>query len=202
MTIPATRITAGILAGGRGHRLGGRDKGWLRLGGRPQVERIIAALQPQVAAIRINTDRNRDAYAHLAPDPVGDGEFPDCGPMAGIRALLAACNTPYLLCVPVDAPHLPTNLASRLTSGMHRHRADAAVVHDGSAPIPVCCLLAGTLAPATSAYLSAGGRSVNAWLQRIGTIAVDFSDHPTGWSLNTPHELATWRHRLAAPEAA
>ena len=38
--IPRGDLTLGILAGGRGSRLGGRDKAWLQRGGIPQVLRI------------------------------------------------------------------------------------------------------------------------------------------------------------------
>lgn len=202
MSISNTEITAGILAGGAGRRLGGHDKGWLRLAGRPQIERVRGVLQPQVGAIRINTDRNRAACTRLDPDPVSDGRFSQCGPMAGIRALLNVCETPWLLCVPVDAPRLPEDLVSRLAGALHHSGAEAAVAQSPGGPIPVCCLLSRSLAPSATTWLDTGGRRVETWLQQIGAIAVDFPDHPEGWSLNTPLELAVWRHRLMTSEVA
>ena len=56
-------ITAVILAGGRGQRLGGRDKGLVELDGSPLVAHILASISPQVGAVIINANRNREHYA-------------------------------------------------------------------------------------------------------------------------------------------
>jgi len=196
------QITAGILAGGRGRRLGGRDKAWLRLAGRPQLERVVATLRRQVDRLLVNADTTRHDYARLGLPLVGDGAYTRAGPMAGIHALARACGTPYLLCVPVDAPRLPNQLAARMAQAVHRCGARAVLVHDGSARVPVCCLLHRDLATDASDYLERGGRSVDVWLRRLDAIEVGFADHPDGWSLNTPEELADWQARLAAESAA
>jgi len=54
-----------ILAGGRGTRLGGKDKGWVMWSGMPLVEHALSALskqEPPPARILISANRNVDAY--------------------------------------------------------------------------------------------------------------------------------------------
>ena len=59
-------ITAVVLAGGRGRRLGGQDKGLMELDGRPLIEHILDLVTPQVNAVIINANRNQQVYADLA----------------------------------------------------------------------------------------------------------------------------------------
>ncbi len=47
MSIARERITAGILAGGAGRRLGGIDKGWYVLAGQPLICRTLMRIAPQ-----------------------------------------------------------------------------------------------------------------------------------------------------------
>ena len=47
-----------ILAGGRGQRLGGRDKGLVALQGRPLIAHIAERLAPQVGAMLISGGKN------------------------------------------------------------------------------------------------------------------------------------------------
>ncbi|MEL6690892.1 MAG: NTP transferase domain-containing protein, partial [Pseudomonadota bacterium] len=45
-----------ILAGGRATRMGGGDKGLLKLGGRTLMERVIERIEGQVAGLAINAN--------------------------------------------------------------------------------------------------------------------------------------------------
>ena len=61
-------VTAVILAGGRGSRLGGQDKGLLDWNGKPLVETLIDQLQKQRLDIVINANRNQDRYCAYGYD--------------------------------------------------------------------------------------------------------------------------------------
>ena len=75
-----------ILAGGRGTRMGGADKGLLELAGRPLVAHLLEALRPQVATVLISANRNTEVYARFGATVVPD-PWPDFrGPLAGIAA--------------------------------------------------------------------------------------------------------------------
>ena len=81
-------VTAVILAGGLGRRMGGADKGLVDYQGRPLIEWALAALRPQVDQLVISANRNLDTYAvyghRVVPDTLPD--YP--GPLAGVLAAL------------------------------------------------------------------------------------------------------------------
>jgi molybdopterin-guanine dinucleotide biosynthesis protein A len=99
-----------VLAGGRATRMGGGDKTLLRVGGRPMLARIIAALNLTNIAISANGDPARFAAFGLPVLP--DGAFAGEGPLAGVLAGLewaASLGVTALLTVPGDTPFLPSD---------------------------------------------------------------------------------------------
>jgi molybdopterin-guanine dinucleotide biosynthesis protein A len=108
-----------ILAGGQGTRLGGVDKAFLALAGRPLIAHALAAFAPQVGplAISANGDPARFAAYRL---PVLADTHEGRGPLAGIAAGLAwaaALGAGALASLPVDTPFAPPDLVARLTPG-------------------------------------------------------------------------------------
>ncbi|TMH09190.1 MAG: molybdenum cofactor guanylyltransferase, partial [Betaproteobacteria bacterium] len=100
MTIDKNDITGLILAGGRGSRMGGVDKGLQNHHGMPLALHALLRLQPQVGAMLINANRNLGAYESMGA-PVWPDALPDYpGPLAGMLAGLERCTTPYLVTVP------------------------------------------------------------------------------------------------------
>lgn len=180
-------ITGLILAGGKGRRMGGADKGLLEWGGRPIIEWIIEALRPQVASLIINANRNRARYAEYGYPVVGDTLPDHQGPLAGFAAVLAAAATEWVVTVPCDGPRLPTDLVARLWEG--RGQAEIAVAHDGERLQPVYALLPRRLLPDLEAFLAAGERKIDRWYARHPMATVDFSDCTRHFAnLNTPHD--------------
>ena len=55
-------ITGLILAGGRGQRMGGVDKGLQNFQGVPLALHALLRLQPQVGHLMVNANRNLAAY--------------------------------------------------------------------------------------------------------------------------------------------
>lgn len=183
--------TAAILAGGRGERMGGVDKGLLDIGGQSLVERVLAALRGQdIDNVLIVANRSHDEYARLAP-VIADAEPAFRGPLAGIAAALAACTTPWLLSVPVDCPAPPPDLFARLAAAARRDAGAAAfVAHDGERRQPLFALYRCTLA-SEAAAAAAENLGVHAWQANIGARELDFADARAHFAnLNTPAELA------------
>ena len=197
MTAAAGRdsITGLILAGGRGQRLGGVDKGLQAWRGHPLVDHAIARLAPQVREVMISANRNAALYATRAARVLADASDDFPGPLAGILAGLRAAGTPWLAVVPCDSPLLPPDLVERLARGLGD--AQGAVVQraqgdDGLRLEPVCCLLATSLADNLAAYLAEGGRKVEGWVARHATpVPFDRPDDATAFAnVNTPADLA------------
>src|SRR5512133_668846 len=107
MTIARSAITGVIFAGGQGRRMGGVDKGLVALDGRPLVAHVVERLAPQVGALVINANQNRDRYAAFAYPVVADVVPDFAGPLAGLHAGIAAAATPYIVTRPCDSQFLP-----------------------------------------------------------------------------------------------
>lgn len=189
-------ITGLVLAGGQGARMGGQDKGLLRLAGTPLALRALQRLRPQAATVLLSANRNQADYAAFGAPVLADLHFfaGHAGPLAGMLAGLAECRTPWLLTVPCDTPHFPLNLATRLADAAGAGDADLAVAADaGGALQPVFCLLRANLQPDLADYLASGGRKVREWMARHRCATVRFDqpdDDPCAFAnANTPAEL-------------
>ena len=197
-TIDPQDITGLILAGGRGSRMGGVDKGLENHQGLPLALHALLRLQPQVGHLIVNANRNLAAYESMGvpvwPDPMDD--FP--GPLAGWLAGLEHCETPYLLTVPCDTPHFPTDLAERLSRALVAEGTDiamAATKEDGRVQVqPVFCLMKTALIESLVAYLHGGQRKIDKWTAQHSCATVLFDDPQAFFNANTPEELRSLAH--------
>ena len=204
-TIDGAEITGIILAGGRGSRMGGADKGLQSFNGVPLALHTLLRLSPQVGEVMVNANRNLAAYESFGvpvwPDAAGLGEF--SGPLAGFLTGLERCETPYLVTVPCDTPLFSEDLVARLAEAMVREDADIAVVaapeEDGQLRAqPVFCLLRTRLLESLMLFTASGGRKIDAWTAQHKTVLVPFNlpgDDPRAFfNANTLAEL----HQLEA----
>jgi len=189
-------ITGVILAGGRGARMGGVDKGLVRLNGKPLVEHIIQRFQPQVPHIIINANRNHDEYARYGFAVVSDEDANYAGPLAGMLSALTHATTDYIVTLPCDAPRLPTDLVARLLLQLQRDHSRACMAHDGTRAQPMFTLLHASLRDDLRRALHAGQYKAERWLQDCGCSRADFSDCPDDFiNLNTSENIAEFTSR-------
>ena len=182
-------ITGLILAGGRGQRLGGVDKGLQPWRGLPLVDHALARLAPQVREVMISANRNAADYAARGVRVLADASDDFPGPLAGVLAGLRAASTPWLAVVPCDSPRLPVDLFARLAAGVG-DASGAVVLRERLEP--VCCLLSTALADDLERYLADGGRKVEGWVARHA-VPVKFDrpeDAEAFANVNTPEDLA------------
>ena len=194
-------VTALILAGGRGSRMGGIDKGLQNFRGLPLALQTLMRLQLQSLPpqdILINANRNLAAYESL-----GAAVWPDtldgfAGPLAGFLTGLERCETPLLLTVPCDTPLFPLDLIERLHTALYEQGADLAMAaareEDGKVrPQPVFCLLKVDLLDSLVAFTHQGGRKIDAWTGQHHCAIVPFDqaqDAPEAFfNANTLEEL-------------
>ena len=111
-------ITGLVLAGGRGSRMGGVDKGLQNHHGVPLALHALLRLAPQVGLTMINANRNLAAYESMGVPVWPDALADFAGPLAGFLAGLEHCDTPYLVTVPCDSPRFPEDLVARLASAL------------------------------------------------------------------------------------
>lgn len=199
--IPASAITGLVLAGGRGQRMGGLDKGLQMLHGQPLAAHVLTRLAPQVGTLAISANRNREVYTALgAPwqaavlaDTDALPDYP--GPLAGLLAGLRAARTEWLLSAPCDSPWLPADLGVRLAeAALARGVAIATATTTNAAGEvslhPVFALLHTSLADDLAAFLDAGERKVRAWYARHTAAEVNFADERAFYNVNSLKELA------------
>lgn len=201
--IEARDITGLVLAGGRGSRMGGVDKGLVPFLGQPMARHALDRLAPQVGRVAINANRHVDRYAAMGcpvwPDESGD--FP--GPLAGLQAGMARCTTPWLATVPCDSPLFPLDVVARLVAALSAADAEIAVVEiteDGRRRSqPVFMLAAARLRPSLDRFLMDGGRKVDRWASSHRRVDVHFEQAAAFVNANSPDELASLE-RVGRPE--
>ncbi len=167
----APGITGLILAGGRGSRMGGIDKGLQNFRGLPLALQTLMRLQLQshpLQEVLINANRNLSAYESLGVPVWPDSIDGFAGPLAGFLTGLERCETPLLLTVPCDTPLFPLDLVQRLYQAMAEQNADMAMAAaseaDGTVRAqPVFCLLKIELLESLVKFTQGGGRKIDAW---------------------------------------
>jgi molybdopterin-guanine dinucleotide biosynthesis protein A len=200
--IQAREITGLVLAGGRGSRMGGADKGLQKFNGTPLALHALMRLQLQegqhIGELMINANRNLGAYEAFGvpvwPDTLSDY----AGPLAGFLTGLERAETPFLLTVPCDTPRFPLDLAQRLAEAFDDPATEIAMAsapENGSEPRPqpVFSLMRVDLLESLAAFTQGGGRKIDRWTDQHRTVLVPFDrpgDDPLAFfNTNTLDEL-------------
>jgi molybdopterin-guanine dinucleotide biosynthesis protein A len=198
-SIPLEQITGLVLAGGRGSRMGGVDKGLQAHQGQPLALHALRRLQPQVGAVMINANRHLETYQAMGvpvwPDALAD--YP--GPLAGFLAGLDHGGTPYLVTVPCDTPLFPLDLVERLARGLVEADAELAIAVSPEAGEwrrqPVFCLMRRTLRDSLAAFVAGGQRKIERWCDQHRCADVRFDEAGAFFNANTPEELQRLQSR-------
>lgn len=201
-----------VLAGGRGTRMGGVDKGLQPFGGMPLAQHTLLRLQPQVGRTLVNANRNLAVYAGFGVPVCPDGMADYAGPLAGFLTALEHCSTPWLLTVPCDTPLFPLDLAARLAAAAAAQGADIAMAaapqpdDQGQVrvrPQPVFCLLRASLQGSLVQFTTHGGRAIRAWASQHACAIVPFdtpADDPRAFcNANTLDELQALQAPASPP---
>ena len=187
------QITGLILAGGRGSRMGGVDKGLQNHQGVPLAMHALMRLGSQVGQVMINANRNLGAYESMGA-PVWPDALPDfAGPLAGFLAGLERCETTYLVTVPCDSPNFPNDLVQRLGTALVENDAEIAIastLEDGvQRSQPVFCLMKAELMESLVRFTAQGKRKIDQWTALHRCVEVRFDDAAAFANANTLAEL-------------
>lgn len=199
-------LAAVVLAGGRGSRLGGRDKAVLRLGGERLVDRAAGAACAAGADPVIVVGPSEAAVpgcAVVREDP------PFAGPLAALEAAVATLGDvpdgAWLLLLSCDLVR-PAEVVARLAPALAAavDDADARVLRDpdGRAQWLAAAYRLGAL---RTGLAPLAGRTANAPLRRaLGSLSVGFVDvdAATVADVDTPDDLerAEWFARVPPEE--
>jgi molybdenum cofactor guanylyltransferase len=188
-------VTGLILAGGKGSRMGGVDKGLQNFRGKRLVDHVYERLAPQVGGVIINANQNQEEYKTFGVRVVSDalkekaGGF--AGPLAGLHAGLSISKRSFLASVPCDSPFLPADLIERLYERIDETGAELAVAKTGDQPHPVFSLMRRGVLDHLADFLKEGGRKIDTWYATLNVVEVAFDDEADAFSnFNTLQELA------------
>ncbi|QYY80251.1 molybdenum cofactor guanylyltransferase MobA [Pseudomonas germanica] len=179
-----------LLAGGRGQRMGGQDKGLVEWLGEP----LIAHLQRKVRGLTddliISCNRNRARYAPFADQLVVDDEDDFPGPLAGIRAGLKAARHSHLLVLPCDVPRIDAALLQSMRETANQHPEKPLMLRHDEHWEPLLCVIPVALLTAFEDAWNAGERSPGRVMRNLGATALECPENdPRLANLNTPELL-------------
>ncbi len=190
MSISINDIHGVILAGGRGIRMGGRDKGLVEYQGKALIEHVISTIQPQLPRLMININRNQRRYAHYGLLLCSD-RWPDYqGPLAGMASSFECCEDNYLLFAPCDTPYLPDDLALRLIEALNNQKTRLAVVETPQGLQPLCCLMHRSLRSSLIQYLESGERRAQEWIRQQNPAICHYPSDKPFTNINSLGDLA------------
>ncbi len=194
-------VTAIILCGGGGRRLGGPGglaKPLVRIGERALVEFVIERLRPQAARIILSLGVGQDAkvWRDFGCDLLIDAE-PDQGPLGGLVSCFEGAAGEWFLSCPGDAPRTAPNLVEALSRDALAR--GVAVAHDGVRRQNLTLLVSRGRAESLAGFYAGGGRAIHRWLDANGIPATDLTEMATSFvNINTPADLETFRRSAEA----
>ena len=196
MSISEKDITAVILAGGQGRRMGGQDKGLIEVDGKVLAAILIEQLEQQISNVLINANRNHQRYRTFGYPVVSD-QFDDYqGPLAGFACAMNAVDTDFILTLPCDGPLLATDYVARFIASQAKTGAPICVADDGERLQPVHALIRIDLLSSLNEYLDSGDRKIDRWYAMHDFTRTDFSDYVGMFrNINTPSDQASMQAR-------
>lgn len=195
-----------VLAGGLAQRMGGHDKASLRIGEGTILDRVLACLRPQCAAVLINANGDPARFAAsgctIVPDTVGDHLGPLAGLLAGMDWIAThQSQAETVLSVSGDCPFLPGDLAARLDEARRTAHAPIAHAQSGEWRHPTIGLWPVALRHDLRHTLEQENlRKVEVWAARHGVALAHWADRPRDpfFNVNTPEDLEIARQLAGA----
>ncbi len=200
MSIEMQDVTGVILAGGQARRMGGIDKGLVRIAGRSMCEIVMQRLAPQVGELLINANRRLEEYRSFEVPVIQDQLAGYLGPLAGLASAMHAARLPWVITAPCDGPFLNHDYVSRML-GCANGKIQIVVAADAKRMQPTFMLAHASLLDDLSEFLVSGERKIDKWFGRHRYAIADFSDSQDCFlNINTDADCAAAERRLAADE--
>lgn len=168
-------VTAVVLAGGQGQRMGGQDKGWVLYQGKPMIQHILDRLTPQVDEVIIIANRHQEDYAALGVPVFSDYIQGFHGPLVGIATGLQHAGYDRVVFVPCDGPFISTELVNSFREQYEHLKKPVIVASDGERLQPMVAMIEKQLLPDLLASIEAGERKPDRWYAKVGMDEVSFA---------------------------
>jgi molybdopterin-guanine dinucleotide biosynthesis protein A len=142
-----------ILAGGLNTRMNGRNKAFLKIGGRTILDRLVESLQSSFPEIMLVT-RQPELYSGYSFRAVQD-IYPDRSSLTGIHAGLVSAKAEFAFMVPCDTPFLQAALIRLLLDELEPG-LDVVVPFFGGHYQPLCAIYSKRCIPVIEDQLNGG----------------------------------------------
>jgi molybdopterin-guanine dinucleotide biosynthesis protein A len=198
-----------ILAGGQARRMGGVDKAFIELGGKPLLEHAIARARPQVSDLLISANGDPSRFARFGFPVLADRVQGFLGPLAGILTGLEwmRANRPdarWLASFACDCPFFPTNMVERLVKMAIERRIWITMAASAGRHHPVFAVWSAEISDSAESVLVQGGyRKMDDWTAAFTHRRLIFRARPFDpfFNINTPDDVAKAETLLAAEPA-
>jgi len=175
-----------LLAGGRGQRMGGQDKGLLDWDGKPLIAHVQAVVRPLTDDLIISCNRNQALYRPYADQLVSDAEAGFPGPLAGVLAGLAVARQPWMLVLACDAPLIDRELIVDLLDQIN-DQGQPAMIRQGGYWQPMFSLIPCALRADLEHAWQQGDRGIQRALLKHPVRALEYAEEDRRLSnFNTP----------------
>ncbi|MER6534765.1 NTP transferase domain-containing protein [Streptomyces sp900105755] len=185
-----------VLAGGAARRLGGADKPAVRVGGRPLLDRVLAACAGARRTVVVAAPRPTSRAVQWARE-----EPPGGGPVAALDAGLRHITADRAVVLSADLPFLEEAAVERLLAALHTTAADGALLTDADGrdqPL-VAAYRTTALRHALSALAGDGGNGLTGLPLRRLTAALNLTRVPdplASFDCDTWDDIADARARI------
>ena len=188
-----------ILAGGLATRMGGGDKGLLRLDDQTILAHVIARFEPQVAGLALNANGDANRFANIGLPVIADSVAGFAGPLSGVLAGLdwaANQGAEHIVTAAADTPFLPCDAVPQLQLAAEMAGVDIALTASPNGRQPTFGLWPVRLREDLRAALDGGLRKVVQWTSKHHAATAEFPDDAAFFNVNTPEDLITARGML------
>lgn len=194
MTKP--RLSAIILAGGYSRRMG-EDKALIEVAGKPLLQRTCELAQTVTAYVYLVTPWG-ERYQGIIPENCQliretslPDETPPHGPLVGLYQGLQETDAEWVLALACDLPKLTANELKFWCKQLDSVGKDKVALLAKSPPIwqPLSGFYHQQCRALFAAYLAAGGRSFQEFLERHPVEELTVRDRATLFNCNTPEDL-------------
>ena len=188
-------LTVLILAGGKGTRMKGADKGLIKVHGKYVIEYLISMARKYSPNVFVNANRNISFYKELECNVVKDVLKDYQGPLAGIYSGLLQVQTNYLITLPCDGPLISDEYFTKMLESPMTDKIKCACCNDRLQP--VYALIPTKLIGALKEFLDDGERKIDKWYNQCGLEIVDFSHNPEIFiNVNSEEELLQYENEI------
>ena len=187
-----------ILAGGKGRRMGGKEKGLINLLDRPLISYVLEKVSGKAAPIALNINTNFEKFKNFGYEILEDPLKGHLGPLVGILASLDWAKNikqKWVLTLPCDTPFLPQNLIESLLKVKNENPdVDLVVAKSRGFNHPVIALWKTDNNLILKKAIEEGIRKIDIFTSQLKTAHVNFDEIDESKSdpftnLNSPQDL-------------